>query len=125
MEFTPHKAIFLQIADLMCENILLGKWPEDGRVPSVRDLAVALEVNPNTVMRTYTYLQDQGIISTSRGIGYFVADQAHKKVIALKREEFIELDLPRLLKTMELLGMDFKELKQLLDQKSRSKNTAA
>jgi DNA-binding transcriptional regulator YhcF (GntR family) len=125
MEFHPHKAIFLQIADLMCENILLGKWAPSARIPSVRDLAIALEVNPNTVMRAFSSLEEAGIIANSRGIGYFVANQAHNKVITLKREEFIELDLPRLLKTMELLGMDFKELKQLLDQKSRGKNTAA
>ena len=64
--------VYLQIADSISEDILLRKWSELERIPSVREMAVTLEVNPNTVQRTYTFLQSKGIIFNRRGIGYFV-----------------------------------------------------
>jgi GntR family transcriptional regulator len=74
MEFGDNNAIYLQIADHFCENILLQKWNPGDRIPSVREMAVSIEVNPNTVMRTFNYLQDKGIIFNKRGIGYFVTE---------------------------------------------------
>ena len=56
MEFRDNEAIYLQIAAYVSENILLGKWPAEEKIPSVRDMAVELEVNPNTVMRSYEFL---------------------------------------------------------------------
>ena len=57
MEFRTNEAIYLQIAAYVSENILLGKWLPEQKIPSVRDMAVELEVNPNTVMRAYELLQ--------------------------------------------------------------------
>ncbi|HEV3326742.1 MAG TPA: GntR family transcriptional regulator, partial [Puia sp.] len=73
MQFRESQAIYLQIADYVCERILLKEWPPGDRVPSVRELAVLLEVNPNTVMRTYEFLQQQAILFNQRGIGFFAA----------------------------------------------------
>ena len=56
MEFDQHKPIYLQIADAICERILTGQWPEGDRIPSVRECGVSLEVNPNTVARSYDEL---------------------------------------------------------------------
>ena len=56
MQFRETASIYLQIADYICEKILLKEWKVDERVPSVRELAMQLEVNPNTVMRTYEFL---------------------------------------------------------------------
>lgn len=113
MEFKETQAIYRQIADYVCDNILESRWPEEDRIPSIRELAVATEVNPNTVMRTYTYLQNQGIIFNERGIGYFVASDASAKVAALKREEFISNDLPELFKKMDLLGIGLDEIERI------------
>ena len=57
MDFKETQAIYLQIVDLVCDNIMTGKWKAGERVPSVRELGVQLEVNPNTVMRAYDCLQ--------------------------------------------------------------------
>jgi DNA-binding transcriptional regulator YhcF (GntR family) len=62
MQFRESQAIYLQIADYVCEKIMLKEWKAEERIPSVRELAVQLEVNPNTVMRTYEFLQQQEII---------------------------------------------------------------
>jgi len=113
MDFKDTKAIYLQIADYVCEQILLQRWKENDRILSVRELGVALEVNPNTVLRAYDFLQNKEIILNKRGIGYFVADNAIVQVKQYKRHQFIETDLPELIKTMQLLNMSFEELEAL------------
>ena len=111
MQFRESTAIYLQIADYICERILLKTWNTDDRIPSVRELAVQLEVNPNTVMRTYEFLQGQSIIYNQRGIGYFVGPDALKNATHYRKTEFVEKELPNIFRNMYLLGMDPDELK--------------
>jgi DNA-binding transcriptional regulator YhcF (GntR family) len=116
MDFKETKAIYQQIADYVCEQLLLSRWQEDARILSVRELGVNLEVNPNTVLRAYDFLQSKGIILNKRGIGYFASSNALDRVKAYKKQQFIDSELPALLKTMRLLQMDFKELELLSNQ---------
>jgi GntR family transcriptional regulator len=111
MEFRESQAIYLQIADYVCEKILLKEWVPEQRIPSVRELAIQLEVNPNTVMRTYEFLQQQEIIFNQRGIGFFAAQDAVKQATQYRREAFVEKDLPKVFRSLFLLGMDPDELK--------------
>lgn len=110
MEFRDNKAIYLQIADYVCEHILLGKWEAGEKVPSVREMAVELEVNPNTVMRTYELLQTKEIINNKRGIGFFVADEAMSNVKAYRKTQFMDDELPVVFRNMYLLNIGFDEL---------------
>lgn len=110
MEFGNDKAIYLQITDHFCENILLEKWKAGDRIPSIREIAVNIEVNPNTVMRTFTYLQDKGIIFNKRGIGYFVAEDGFEKTRALRKEDFVNNELPRFFKAMSLLNFTIEDV---------------
>ncbi len=111
MQFRESNAIYLQIADYVCERILLRQWKGDERIPAVRELAMQLEVNPNTVMRTYEFLQQQQIIYNQRGVGYFVSADAVKHATQYRKTEFIERDLPAIFRNIYLLGMDMDELK--------------
>ncbi len=111
MQFRESASIYLQIADFICEKILLKQWKAEERIPSVRELAMQLEVNPNTVMRTYEFLQQQNIIYNQRGIGYFVATDAIKNAAQYRRTEFLDNDLPVLFRNLFMLGMDIEELK--------------
>lgn len=111
MQFRESQAIYLQIADYICEKILLKEWKTDERIPSVRELAVQLEVNPNTVMRTVEFLQQQEIIYNQRGIGYFVAADAYKNALQYRKNEFTEKDMPAVFRSLYLLGMELEELK--------------
>lgn len=115
MDFRESQAIYLQIADYICEAILREKWKEGDRIPSVRELAVSMEVNPNTTMRTFNYLQDKGIIYNKRGIGYFISEDGKAKTLELKKQEFIEEEIPRFIKSMKLLGVSMEELKNFYD----------
>jgi GntR family transcriptional regulator len=113
MEFRQDQAIYIQIADMISENVLSGRWKPGDRIPSIRELAESIEVNPNTVMRTYGYLQDQGIIQNQRGIGYFTAQDAYRTTLELAKRNFVNRELPRIFKSMDLLGMDVKKLGEL------------
>jgi GntR family transcriptional regulator len=112
MEFNDNEAIYLQIAGYVGENILRQQWPPDQKIPSVRDLAAELQVNPNTVMRTYEFLQSQGVVYNKRGIGFFVDPDAGKKVRAYRRERFLQHELPAFFNTISLLDISLAELQQ-------------
>lgn len=120
MEFKESQAIYLQIADYICEQILLEKWKAEDRLPSVRELAVQTEVNPNTVMRTCEYLQQYEIIYNKRGIGYFVASDAMKRIKQLKKERFMENELPQFFRNIYLLDIELDELKTHYEKYKRS-----
>jgi DNA-binding transcriptional regulator YhcF (GntR family) len=113
MEFEDNKPIFLQIADIMLSMIIRQQWKEDERIPSVRDLAVEMEVNPNTVMRSYAHLQESEIIYNKRGVGYFVENDGYVKAKNVKKSEFLTQDLPQILKKMEMLDMSIDEIVEL------------
>lgn len=116
MEFKQQQAIYLQIADYICEKILHHELVVDEKILSIRELAVDVAVNPNTVVRAYDYLEDQGIIYKQRGIGYFVSKEAIDKIMSLKKECFFREDLPWLFKTMRLLGITVDELKSIYEK---------
>jgi GntR family transcriptional regulator len=120
MEFNQNQAIYLQIGDYICEQILLGKWNEGDRILSVRELGVELQVNPNTVLRTFDFLQTNEIIFNKRGVGYFVMENAKTKIIAYRRKQFLELELPILFKNMDLLGMTINDLNAEYEQYTKS-----
>ena len=122
MEFQKKDAIYLQIVDRICENILEKRWLEEEKIPSVRELAMDVEVNPNTIMRSYTYLQDMGIIFMKRGIGYFVSENAYERTIRIMKDDFIKNELPKFFKTMELLKLNFEELKKRHEQYERERD---
>ena len=111
MDFRDKQAIYLQIGEYIFEQILLKKYPMGEKIPSIRDLAVALEVNPNTVQRTYDFLQQKEIIQMKRGLGYFVADDAEDKILLFRREQFVETELPNVFRNLHLLKIDFEDLK--------------
>ena len=124
MNFRDQQAIYLQIADYVCENILLKKWPAGDKLISIRDLAVEIQVNPNTVQRAYDFLQQKDIISNKRGVGYFIESDAEKKIKAYRRDVFMDYELPQLFKNMFLLGLSFKDLenkyKKYIDKNFKS-----
>jgi len=116
MEFKESPAIYIQIAEYVCEQILLKKWKLGDKIISIRELAVQMQVNPNTVQRAYDLLQQQNIITNKRGIGYFTEDDAMERILTFRREQFVENELPFFMRNIFLLKLDFKEIKAMYDQ---------
>jgi DNA-binding transcriptional regulator YhcF (GntR family) len=110
MEFKENKPIYLQIIDFCFQKILRRDWLEDERIPSVRELAVSLEVNPNTVMRSFEFMQAEGVIYTKRGMGYFVEKNAFERILKLQRKDFFDEVLPETFKAMDLLNVTIDEV---------------
>ncbi|TKG93436.1 GntR family transcriptional regulator [Puteibacter caeruleilacunae] len=116
MEFKSSKGIFLQIADNLCARILEGSLTAGDRVPSVRDIAAELQVNRNTAMRTYSYLQEQGIFKNQRGIGFFISDNAMDIIKNKERNEFFSNVLPEIIHKVKLLNLTSEDLQELITE---------
>jgi DNA-binding transcriptional regulator YhcF (GntR family) len=122
MNWNDHKAIYLQIADQLVEDVLKGKTKAGERALSVRDLAAQIQVNPNTVVRSYGLLEQEGVLHNQRGIGYYIAENALEKARKLKRREFIEEVLPEVFKTMQLLEISLSDISELYLQHQNAKS---
>lgn len=99
------KAIYLQIADRICDDVLAGRIRPADRLPSVREYAATVQVNPNTMMRTYDHLSSLGILFNRRGIGYFLSDDAPSIVAAIRREELLGDEMDDVFRRLSLLGV--------------------
>lgn len=104
-DFRNDKAIYLQMADRICDDILSGRYGAGERIPSVREQSETLQVNTNTVVRAYDNLTRLGIIYTKRGMGYFVSEDARTCIMENRRKAFMEEKLPELFRQMKLLDI--------------------
>jgi DNA-binding transcriptional regulator YhcF (GntR family) len=112
MQFKDNKPIFQQIAEHLCDEILQGRYPEGERLPSVREYAAEVEVNVNTLVRSYEWLSQKEIIFNRRGIGYFVGEGATETIRQMRREAFFQETLPDLFRQMQTLGITMNEIEK-------------
>lgn len=113
MNFKENKAIYLQIAEQICDMILLGKYKEEVRIPSVREYAATVEVNFNTVMRSFEHLQSSGIIFNKRGIGYFVSAGAGEKIHSIRKNDFLQNEINDFFKQIYMLEIPITEIVEM------------
>ena len=110
IKFNENKAIYLQIADRVCEDIILGTYAAAGRIPSVREYAQMIEVSANTVARSFDYLQQRGVLLNRRGVGLFVADNAVEAIKRMRREVFLAEELDPFMRQAVLLDISESDL---------------
>ena len=116
MIFKDNKSIYLQIADRICNEILQSVYQEEERIPSIREYAVMVEVNVNTVVHTFDYLQRQDIIYNKRGLGYFVKSGAKEHILELRKELFLQEELPAFFYQVKLLKISMDDIKERYDE---------
>ena len=116
MKFKESKPIYLQIADRICDEILQGKYKEEERIPSVREYATTVEVNANTVVRSFDYLQGQDIIYNKRGLGYFVASSSRERILKLRKEVFLRDELPEFFRQIKTLDIPLKDVEKMYNE---------
>ena len=116
MVFKESKPIYLQIADRIMDEILMGKYPAGERIPSVREYASVVEVNANTVVRSYDYLQNLEIIYNKRGLGYFTSEGAQQLIRSSRRKAFLTESMPEVFRQMDLLQVSADEIAQLYQE---------
>ena len=122
MNFKENNAIYIQIADRICDMILLGEYREDERIPSVREYAAIVEVNFNTVMRSFEHLQSSEIIFNKRGIGYFVAVGACEKIHSMRKKNFLQNEINDFFKQIFMLEIPIGEIVDMYNQYSNKQN---
>lgn len=104
IEFDNNLPIYLQIMNYIKLQIVTGKLGPGDKIPSVRDLAAELKINPNTIQRTFQELEREGVAESRRGLGRFVTSE-DEKIMAIKKEMAAEL-LERFIGGMRELGFD-------------------
>lgn len=118
--FNQDKPIYLQISDRLCNEIIVGTYADDMRIPSVRDYAATLQVNANTAVKAYEQLSRDGIIYQRRGMGYYVTAGARDRILEQRRQAFIKETLDNLFADMDLLGITIEDVIKEYDTYKKS-----
>jgi len=109
-QWNDKQPIFLQIRQQIIELILKETIGEGDAVPSIRQVATDLSVNPLTVTKAYQSLVDAGIIEKKRGLGMYVKEDARAQLLTQEREKFLSEEWPRILKQIGTLGLKVQDL---------------
>ena len=110
MDFNDNRPIYLQIAESVMDSIGRGTLGPGSRLASVREYAAETGVNPNTMMRTYNWLQTQGLIFMKRGIGYFVSADAPERIAEMRRRQFFDHEMGYFFRRLATFGVNPDEL---------------
>ena len=110
------KPIYLQIADRICDEVTAGTLRPEGRIPSVREYAGMMQVNFNTVMRSFEYLAGKGVIFNRRGVGYFITPDAHEQIARLRQKTFFDDELRYFFGRLRTIGVSADRLRQLYSE---------
>jgi GntR family transcriptional regulator len=102
--------IYRQLRDRVVEMILEGVLGDGDALPWVRNVAAEYRLNPLTVLKGYQELVDEGLVEKKRGRGMFVTDGAHRQLLKDERRRFVEKEWPKVLETIDRLGLDASEL---------------
>lgn len=108
IEFDNNQPIYLQIMNYIKGEIVTGKLKPGDKIPSVRELAAELQINPNTVQRTFQELERETIVETRRGMGRYVTG-SEETILTIKREMARDV-LDRFIRGMEELGFQDEDI---------------
>lgn len=109
-DWTDDQPIYRQLKDKVVTAIMEGALPEGEALPSVRNVAMDLQINPFTASKAYQELVKEGFVEKRRGLGMFVVDGARHKILEAERTRFMEKEWPRVLRTIKRLGFSADEL---------------
>lgn len=109
-DFHSSQPIFVQIRQRLAEMILRGQVAEGEALPSVRQIAGELSVNPLTVTKALEALVDIGVVEKRRGLGMFVKAGAQAELLAHERDTFLQQDWPRIAAQIKALDLDISDL---------------
>lgn len=114
VEWNDKQPIYRQLRDMVAQRIMDGSFPEEEAVPSVRQVASDYQINHLTVGKAYQELVDAGLLEKRRGLGMFVTVGACKCLTSNEKQQFIDEEVPAFLARAKVLGMEVKEVTDLL-----------
>ncbi|AHC41426.1 GntR family transcriptional regulator [Bacillus amyloliquefaciens] len=119
-EFQSSKPIYLQIADRIYYRLIRSELSPGDKLPSVREMAVQMKVNPNTIQRTYSEMERLGIVETRRGQGTFIAERSDLK--AELKDRLTKDVFKRFIQEMAELGLSPEEMLEGIKQYAEEAN---
>lgn len=114
MMFDDNTPIFLQLIDIMQNCIIRGEWKEGEKVPSVREVAMAYEVNPKTVVKAFDVLSSREIVIKKRGMGFYLAEHAKRNIMDELQKEFMQTQLPKFIADIKRLELSPEKVADLI-----------
>ena len=121
LEWKEDQPIYRQLRDKVAAQILTGSLKEGESLPSVRNVAVELRINPLTASRAYQELVDEALVEKRRGLGMFIVKGARSKLLTLEKKRFLEDEWPEINVRISALGLSAKDLLKTIGNKNGSK----
>jgi len=119
--FSPDRPIYIQLQEIIKQNIVSGTYRPGDKLPTVRDLAIEAAVNPNTLQRALTELEREGLVYAQRTSGRFVTED--KDVIEKAKNELAMDLVSAFLEKMAAIGYSAHETAALIETKAEEGNT--
>lgn len=110
LDLSSDKSIYVQIAEIIENDILLGNLKEEEQAPSTNQFAKVYQINPATAGKGLNILVEEGILYKKRGIGMFVAEGARKKIIKKRQSSFFKEILPEIINEADRLEITIDEI---------------
>ena len=118
--FTDTSPIFIQIAQLLEEDIFSGLYREEEQIPSTTEVSVSYRLNPATVLKGYNILVDKDYIYKRRGIGMFVKEGALERIREERRQRFRKDFLVPFMAEAKRLGLTEEDLRDMISEREDS-----
>lgn len=116
------KSIYVQIAEIIENDILTRNLIEEEQAPSTNEFAKVYNINPSTARKGLNLLVDEEILYKKRGIGMFVTKEARKKILKKRQDKFFKEKLPNVIKEAERLEIDRKEIISYIEDYEEGEN---
>lgn len=107
LEFKSNQTIVSQIITYLKKEIFSGRYQSGQKIHPIREFAAQMEVNPNTITKAYTVLEEERLIYTDSTLGKFVS--VDKKYLNLKRQEYLENEIEMFKKGLKDCGVSEEE----------------
>lgn len=109
-DWNDDQPIYRQLKEKVVTAILDGSLEEGESLPSVRGIAVDMQINPITASKAYQELVVDGLVEKKRGLGMFVVEGARDKLLEAERARFLQEEWPKVVDSVRRLGLDVNEL---------------
>ena len=116
LDLKDARPLYEQVVERFKHLILCGALPEDEKLPSVRNLAMELSINPNTIQKAYGELERQGFIYSVKGRGNFVSSTENLR--EAKKEE-LKIQILELVKEAETIGLTTTDIIELIKERKK------
>lgn len=110
--WNDNTPIYRQLKERVLGMMLDGLLKPGDALPSVRQIAADYQLNPITVSKAYQELVDESLVEKRRGLGMYVTEGAHEKLLATERERFVREEWPAMVERIRRLGLDLEQLLQ-------------